>query len=581
MAKEGKSFATVERLLPCIGLVLAVAVIETVYLHWKSTLLEDKIRLLARLHGNVRQDLDDLATAIHRFQLIDRDAITGKGGMIREQDAGLTGQKVADGRAELHRKIRSYSTAVGDDASHSGTNVANVSKAVMNQTGDDAKEKSSSHPTGLSREKKLSTNESLNEVVKRNGNWTEVAKEFNEANYTTESESRNASTVNETESNIVRLTLTSDHEGDGEKPTKIERCASAGKAIRMNIDLEIDGDGNCHCSASTTVNGTRASKTNGTAVKPRVTLPASRIKGAVGKPIEIRCDFTGGPILEATWLKGSSELEGKQYLTDKNRSLVLSINNPNAKDNGFYTCQASSSGGSDEKTTELTFVETDCSSWMRRGHTDSGMYAISPDGGPAFEVFCDMETGDGGWNVIQRRQDGSVDFFRGWNEYRNGFGNKSGEFWLGNDKIHRLTAAQDMALRFDLTDSHGTTVYAQYDIFHIGDERSDYRLHVASFFGTAGDSFLYHGGMKFSTRDKNYNILGMSCAERFRGAWWYRACHRSNLNGEYQVGPTASYAEGIKWMSLNSMRGSLARTEMKIKPRMHSKMPSKWGRRMD
>ena len=34
---------------------------------------------------------------------------------------------------------------------------------------------------------------------------------------------------------------------------------------------------------------------------------------------------------------------------------------------------------------------------------------------------------------------GTVDFYRGWKEYRNGFGDLQAEFWLGNEKIHQIT----------------------------------------------------------------------------------------------------------------------------------------------
>jgi hypothetical protein len=43
------------------------------------------------------------------------------------------------------------------------------------------------------------------------------------------------------------------------------------------------------------------------------------------------------------------------------------------------------------------------------------------------------------WTVIQGRLISTVDFYAGWNDYKNGFGDLHTEFWLGNEKIHQLT----------------------------------------------------------------------------------------------------------------------------------------------
>ena len=69
-------------------------------------------------------------------------------------------------------------------------------------------------------------------------------------------------------------------------------------------------------------------------------------------------------------------------------------------------------------------------------------------------MFCDQKTAGGGWTVFQKRLDDSVDFYRGWDDYKRGFGNLNGEFWLGLDKIHRLTK-QRSRLRVDLEDTTG------------------------------------------------------------------------------------------------------------------------------
>ena len=77
--------------------------------------------------------------------------------------------------------------------------------------------------------------------------------------------------------------------------------------------------------------------------------------------------------------------------------------------------------------------------------------------------------------MFQKRLDGSVDFYRGWDDYKHGFGNLIGEFWLGLDKIHRLTK-EHSKLRVDLEDLDYQTAYAEYDPFGVGDEQSMYKL---------------------------------------------------------------------------------------------------------
>ena len=88
--------------------------------------------------------------------------------------------------------------------------------------------------------------------------------------------------------------------------------------------------------------------------------------------------------------------------------------------------------------------------------------------------------------MFQRRQDGSVNFFRLFAEYQEGFGNLEGEFWLGNDKLHRLTSQTNYELRVDLEDFEGGSAYQVYRTFNIGDVDSNYRLSVSSSTGTAG-----------------------------------------------------------------------------------------------
>jgi hypothetical protein len=186
-----------------------------------------------------------------------------------------------------------------------------------------------------------------------------------------------------------------------------------------------------------------------------------------------------------------------------------------------------------------------------------------------------MTTDGGGWTVFQKRFNGSVNFYRGWQDYKTGFGNLNGEFWLGNDKIHRLTKRKITVLRVDVEDWNGNTGYAMYSSFVIANESESYRLDVSGYSGTAGDSLTtapilnrVNNGMKFSTLDKDNDKASWSpgCAIFCEGAWWYNACYASNLNGKYVVNDMVnSNFKAMCWYALKSDFRSLKSTSMKLK----------------
>ena len=164
-----------------------------------------------------------------------------------------------------------------------------------------------------------------------------------------------------------------------------------------------------------------------------------------------------------------------------------------------------------------------------------------------------MDTDGGGWTVFQRRQDGSVNFNLYWSDYQVGFGNLSGEFWLGLEKIHRLTTTATL-LRVDMQDFQLNPRYAKYTSFRVGDSLSSYTLSVSGYSGTAGDSLAgHHNGSRFKTTG--------SCALQWGGGWWFNECYTSNLNGPYQCSYYGN-RHGVDWSSFNRC---LKFSEMKVR----------------
>ncbi|KAK3739527.1 hypothetical protein QZH41_016204, partial [Actinostola sp. cb2023] len=211
-------------------------------------------------------------------------------------------------------------------------------------------------------------------------------------------------------------------------------------------------------------------------------------------------------------------------------------------------------------------VAKNCAEVLKCGGKKSGVYSVDPDGKGAFKVYCDQKTTGGGWTVFQKRKDGSVDFYRGWKDYKSGFGDLKGEFWLGLDKIYRLTHQARNRLHVDLEDTKGKSVYAEYDYFAVSSERSKYKLSLGTYSGTAGDSLSYHRSMAFSTKDRDNDKYGGNCAVMRKGAWWYGNCLYSNLNGVYLHGKSKSI--GVSWYHWKGTHYySAKRAEMKIRPK--------------
>ena len=217
-------------------------------------------------------------------------------------------------------------------------------------------------------------------------------------------------------------------------------------------------------------------------------------------------------------------------------------------------------------------IPKNCKELYDSGVRCSGVYAIKPDYLPAFDVYCDMETDGGGWTVFQRRMDGTEDFYRGWNDYVSGFGSFDEEFWLGLNSIHRLTSNPNtpVELRIDLNDFDGQSRYAKYSNFRLGNAETKYRMDIDPYVyhGDAGNSFLYHNGRPFTTRDKDNDAMDSgNCAQSFKGGWWYDKCLASNLNGLYLIGhmEEPQYASGIVWDDWKGFYYSLRFSEMKLR----------------
>uniref|UniRef100_A0A8C5BEW4 Fibrinogen C-terminal domain-containing protein n=1 Tax=Gadus morhua TaxID=8049 RepID=A0A8C5BEW4_GADMO len=206
-------------------------------------------------------------------------------------------------------------------------------------------------------------------------------------------------------------------------------------------------------------------------------------------------------------------------------------------------------------------LPVDCSDLYSNGFGNSGVYTIFPAGPTSpVQVFCEM----GSMDVIQRRTDGTINFYRGWEQYKTGFGQAPSEYWLGLENIHLLSGKKSYKLRVDMEDFDGGKVFVEYSSFNVAPEKDGYRLTLSGFKdGGAGNSLDHHNGQKFSTFDKDQDSDATNCAKTYLGGWWHNKCHLCNPNGEYLWGESP-YGIGVNWSSWKGYTYSLKAIAFKL-----------------
>ena len=192
----------------------------------------------------------------------------------------------------------------------------------------------------------------------------------------------------------------------------------------------------------------------------------------------------------------------------------------------------------------------------------SGVYPISTECNcqlpfTAHLAYCDMETSDGGWMVIQRNINDKVQTFnKGWSDYEQGFGDLNGDkLWYGLKPLSCLTDNGQWELRVDFQFDNNTWSHLHYKQFKVGNTSAEYPLTIGGFTGVTTDPFVIHNELRFSTHDNDNDKNNNNCAVSYKSGWWFNSCFHINLNNQRPR------------VFLNSIWYSdLIRVEMKIRP---------------
>eukprot|EP00794_Sanderia_malayensis_P002456 gene2456-2829_t len=288
--------------------------------------------------------------------------------------------------------------------------------------------------------------------------------------------------------------------------------------------------------------------------KTRITMKPSDASVVQGTSAKFTCEAKGNPKPDISWFHNKRKIKSD----DKNIKIIdnigLEIENVLVNDNGTITCVADNIIGKDKTSAQLIvltkpFVTVNP---KRLSATASLRYEIkcTATGSPT-PVITWKKLGGIMSTDAQIDVNGSL-IFQNIKTEDSGAYSCTARNKVGSMQAATVILVQDAKFKdckeLYAADLQGSAGYAKYSQFKVGPERGNYKLEVSGFTGNGGDSLSYHNNMQFSTKDKDNDQYGGNCARLHQGAWWYKRCHDSNLNGLHPSKGVVSTGSGISWL---------------------------------
>ena len=177
----------------------------------------------------------------------------------------------------------------------------------------------------------------------------------------------------------------------------------------------------------------------------------------------------------------------------------------------------------------------DCSDLYNLGYKASGIYSINLPGGIGIQdVRCNMDVRGGGWMVFTYRMNGEHEWYADWETFKNGFGQHPGDFYMGNEMIHKITSSG--GYEFYYVSEKGETKYeGWHEKFSIDDEWNQYILRLnGNYDGDMMNVIRQSRNRQFSSKDRDHDPNGnRNCANERKASWWWTGCGAFNAHGSF------------------------------------------------